>query len=106
MAFQYNGACYETPESFLQAVAANSQGVTLHDGIPIAYSSTVSGTTIITTTSQGASVSFTPTQIECQLIDMADSAILSGLVVLAWAASWALVVLRDGVDPGGYGGGQ
>ncbi len=54
MAFQYNGACYETPESFLQAVAANSQGVTLHDGIPIAYSSTVSGTTIITTTSQGA----------------------------------------------------
>lgn len=106
MAFQYNGACYETPESFLQAVAANSQGVSLHEGQPVAYTSTVANGVITTTTSQGQSVSFSPVQIDCQLVDMADAAILSGLVICAWAASWALVVLRNGVDQGGYGGGQ
>lgn len=106
MAFQYNGACYETPESLLQAIAANSQGVSIHDGIPIAYSSTVTGSTITTTTTQGTSVTFTPVQIECQLYDLADAAIFSGFVALAWAASWAIVTLRHGVDNGGYGGGQ
>lgn len=106
MAFQYNGACYETPESFLQAVAANSQGVSLHEGQPVAYTSTVANGVITTTTSQGQSVSFSPVQIDCQLVDVADAAILSGLVILAWAASWAVIAMRHGVDQGGYGGGQ
>lgn len=101
MAYQHKGVCYETPESLLQAIAAESQGVSFFEGRPVSYTSVVSNGAIVTTSSDGHSVTYAPNLIECQLIGLTEAGALSGLVVLAWIAAWAVVTLRHGVDYGG-----
>lgn len=98
MAYQHKGVCYETPDSLLQAIAADSQGVTIVDGHPVTYTSVVSGGSVVTTSSLGHSSTYSPTLIDCQLVGMADASMLSGLVVLAWAATYCVVTLRHAVD--------
>lgn len=98
MAYHYKGVCYETPDSFLTAMAADAQGVEFVDGRPVSYISSVSGGSITVTSSDGNSITYTPTLTECQLVGMADAATLSGLVILVWAVTFAIVVLRNGVD--------
>lgn len=96
--YQVDGVCYYSPSSALSAMAARMFGSGVDSaGRVYQYATSVSGDSLLTTSTLGQTSLMTPVLQPCQLLDWQDAAVLSGLVVLALVAALSVSILRKGI---------
>ncbi len=96
--YQVDGVCYYSRPSALSAMASTMFGSGVDSSSRVyQFSTVVSGDSLVTTTSLGQSVEFSPVLQPCQLVDWQDAALMSSGVVVAIISALAVTVLRRGV---------
>ena len=89
--FRVSGQCYPSASDALSAMAGHIYGAG-SDGV--SYYTTVSGADLITHYSNGIVLTTTPTLDSCYLVGAQDSFLFSSAILLAWAATFSVCVLR------------
>lgn len=89
--YTVSGQCYPSAFDALSAMAGHIYGAG-SDGV--SYYTTVSGSDLITHYSNGSVLITTPTLESCYLVGAQDSVLFSSAILLAWAATFSVFVLR------------
>lgn len=89
--FTVSGRCYPSASDALSAMAGHIYGAG-PDGV--SYYTTVSGPDLITHYSTGVLLTTSPSLEQCYLVGAHDSFLISGAILVAWAATYSVCVLR------------
>ena len=89
--FTISGQCYPSASDALSAMAGHIYGAG-SDGV--SFYTTVSGSNLITHYSNGSVLTTTPILESCYLVGAQDAVLFSSAILLAWAATFSVCVLR------------